>query len=82
MNLDIISAIPVDTGRKLSVHKMFARRLRRRLRRLMDVLWTFNLRPVSTIPCLRGCTDSIESSVCSKIVELQIVRFDIKMVNL
>ena len=78
MNLDIISAIPVDTGRKLSVHKMFARRLRR----LMDVLWTFNLRPVSTIPCLRGCTDSIESSVCSKIVELQIVRFDIKMVNL
>ena len=35
---------PVDTGRKLNVHKMF----RRRLERLLNVLCTFNLRPVST----------------------------------
>ena len=36
--------IPVDTGRKLNVHKTF----RRRLGRLLNVLCTFNLRPVST----------------------------------
>ena len=36
--------IAVDTGRKLNVHK----KLRRRPRSLLNVLWTFNLRPVST----------------------------------
>ena len=35
---------PVDTGRKLNVHKMF----RRRPGRLLNVLCTFSLRPVST----------------------------------
>ena len=35
---------PVDTGRKLNVHKTF----RRRRGRLLNVLCTFNLRPVST----------------------------------
>ena len=35
---------PVDTGRKLNVHKTF----RRRSGRLLNVLCTFNLRPVST----------------------------------
>ena len=35
---------PVDTGRKLNVHKTF----RRRLGRLLNVLCTFNLSPVST----------------------------------
>ena len=35
--------IPVDTGRKLNVHKTF----RRRPGRLVNVLCTFNLRPVS-----------------------------------
>ena len=35
---------PLDTGRKLNVHKM----LRRRPGRLLNVLCTFNLRPVST----------------------------------
>ena len=35
---------PVDTGRKLNVHKTF----RRRLGSLLNVLCTFNLRPVST----------------------------------
>ena len=34
---------PVDTGRKLNVHKTF----RKRPRRLLNVLCTFNLRPVS-----------------------------------
>ena len=34
---------PVDTGRKLNVHKTF----RRRPGYLMNVLCTFNLRPVS-----------------------------------
>ena len=37
------SAFPVDTGRTLSVHKTF----RRRPRRLLTDLYTFNLRPVS-----------------------------------
>ena len=35
---------PTDTGRILNVHKTF----RRRPRRLLNVLCTFNLRPVST----------------------------------
>ena len=35
---------PVDTGRKLNVHKKF----RRRPGRLLNVLCTFNLRPAST----------------------------------
>ena len=39
-----ISLLPVDTRRKLNVHKTF----RRRLERLLDVLCTFNVRPVST----------------------------------
>ena len=34
---------PVDTGRKLNVHKTF----RRHPGRLLNVLCTFNLRPVS-----------------------------------
>ena len=37
--------VPVDTGRKLNVHKTF----RRRPGRLLNVLCTFNLRPVSTV---------------------------------
>ena len=40
----IDSSHPVDTGRKLNVHKTF----RRRPGRLLNVLCTFNLRPVST----------------------------------
>ena len=35
---------PVDIGRKLNVHKTF----RRRPERVLNVLCTFNLRPVST----------------------------------
>ena len=39
-----LCANPVDTGQKLNVHKTF----RRRPGRLVNVLCTFNLRPVST----------------------------------
>ena len=39
-----IRSSPVDTGRKLNVHKTF----RRRPGRLLNVLCSFNLRPVST----------------------------------
>ena len=38
---------PVDTGRKLNVHKTF----RGRPGRLLNVICTFNLRPVSTWIC-------------------------------
>ena len=41
-NINLASSIiPVDTGRKLNVDKTFRRRL-------LNVLCTFNLRPVST----------------------------------
>ena len=40
----LITINPVDTGRKLNVHKT----LRRRPGHLLNVLFTFNLRPVST----------------------------------
>ena len=39
-----ITAFPVDTGRKLNAHKTFIRRPGR----LLNLLCTFNLRPVST----------------------------------
>ena len=39
-----MKTFPVDTGRKLNVHKTF----RRRPGLLLNVLCTFNLRPVST----------------------------------
>ena len=42
---------PVDTGRKLNVHKTF----RRRPGRLLNVLCTFNLRPVSTGCFCQNC---------------------------
>ena len=44
MSRKIISLCPVDTGRKSNVHKMF----RRRPGHLLNVLYTFDLRPVST----------------------------------
>ena len=40
----ILNRYPVDTGRKLNVHKTF----RRRPGHLLNVLCTCNLRPVST----------------------------------
>ena len=54
---------PVDTGRKLNIHKT----LRRRPRRLLNVLCMFNLRPVSTgynYSCLkfRGILESSKLS--------------------
>ena len=41
--ISLRNGFPVDTGRKLNVHKTF----RRRPGRLLDVLFTFNLGPVS-----------------------------------
>ena len=38
----LVICAPVDAGRKLNVHIMFRRR------RLLNVLYMFNLRPVST----------------------------------
>ena len=52
---------PVDTGRKLNVHKTF----RRRPGRLLNVLSTFNLRPVST--GMRVCISGLEMFVFRKI---------------
>ena len=43
-HLELKVHTPVDKGRKLNVHKTF----RRRPGRLMNLLCTFNLRPVST----------------------------------
>ena len=40
----VVRLNPIDTGRKLNVHKTF----RRRPGRLLNVLCTFSLRPVST----------------------------------
>ena len=42
-NVKIPTNTPVDTGRKLNAHKTF----RRRSGRLLNVLCTFSLRPVS-----------------------------------
>ena len=42
--LNSTTSVPVGTGRKLNAHKTF----RRRPGRLLNVLCTFNLRPVST----------------------------------
>ena len=42
--VECVSTSPVDTGRKLNVHKTF----KKRPGRLLSVLCTFNLRPVST----------------------------------
>ena len=44
MEIAKFTSNPVDTGRKLNVHKTF----RRRPGRLLNILCTFNLRPVST----------------------------------
>ena len=47
--LTSFDAVPVDTGCKLNVQKTF----RKRPGRLLNVLYTFNLRPVSTAVYLR-----------------------------
>ena len=55
MNTVWNAALPVDTARKLNVHKTF----RRNRGRLLNVLCTFNLRPVST-----GLLIKLESTFC------------------
>ena len=49
-----IRAMPLDTGRKLNVHKTFGRRPGR----LLNVLCTFNLRPVPRGILLQQSFDS------------------------
>ena len=46
--IQVWPGFPVDTGRKLNVHKTF----RGRPGRLLNVLCTFNLRPVSAGLCI------------------------------
>ena len=53
----VIRHKPVDTGHKLNVHKTF----RRCPGRLLKVLCTFNLRPVSTGKVYQGIRDGSES---------------------
>ena len=50
MTIHFYRVFPVDTGRKLNVHKMF----RRRPGRLLNVFCAFNLRPVFTGLVLQG----------------------------
>ena len=52
-SLTVTEGNPVDTGHKLNVHKTF----RRRPGRLLNVLCTLNLRPVSTGKKLRLVLD-------------------------
>ena len=52
---------PVDTGRKLNVHKTF----RRCPRRLLNVLCAFNLRPVSKDKELIFVTQELPGSLAS-----------------
>ena len=50
---------PVDTERKLNVHMTFRRRPGRRL----NVLCTFNLRPVSTGDVQKQSTPNLRSTI-------------------
>ena len=52
---------PVDTGRKLNVHKTF----RIRPGRLLNVLCTFNLRPVSAGYLVLGILENIKNEMHS-----------------
>ena len=63
-----IQYTPVDTGRKLNVHKTF----RSRPWRLLNVLCTFNLRPVSTGTIHWDKTQILKKFPSSKIVRKMI----------
>ena len=60
--VSILNSIPVDTVRKLNVHKTF----RRLSGRLLNVLCTFNLRPVST-----GMGGVLSSSIVSERLKMR-----------
>ena len=55
---DSLHKSPADAGRKLNVHKTF----RRRSGRLLNVLYTFNLRPVSAGSCVTFSQISLENT--------------------
>ena len=61
---------PVDTGRKLNVHKTF----RNRPGRLLNVLCTFNLRPVSTGFKIYDTTKRIYRQLLTKQILLSVSR--------
>ena len=58
---------PVDTRRKLNVHKTF----RRRPGRLLNVLCTFNVRPVSTGVLQYFSLYRLEASIFLRAIVLQ-----------
>ena len=72
---------PVDTGRKLNVHKTF----RRRPGYLLNALFTFNLRPVSTDEEERSYTilvsHSISSSMFSVVMIMTFLQASVKVIQ-
>ena len=80
INIRIHGRNPVDTGRKLNVHKTF----RRRPGRLLNVLCTFNLRPASTgkvsqkILFLTICRNSFRSRYSVSILSRKLVAKTLK----
>ena len=71
---------PVDTGHKLNVHRTF----RKRPGRLLNVLYTFNLRPLSMGCCVTGftyrvyCYTSLDSiQIKSSLNRLNMVNYKI-----
>ena len=71
----MLDAHPVDTGRKLNVHKTF----RRRPGRLLNVLCTFNLRPVSTGHIKKEQIEKIKLKI--KSVTLRTIETEIEFVK-
>ena len=68
--------VPVDTGRKWNVHQTF----RRRPGRLLNVLCTFSLRPVSTGLAVFLKYSQITEN-CETLSIFEILFFDISKIN-
>ena len=64
---ELLVSVPVDTGCKLNVHKTF----RRRPGRLLNVLCTFNVRPVSTGVLQYFSLYRLEASIFLRAIVLQ-----------
>ena len=67
---------PVDTRRKLNVHKTF----RRRAGRFLNVLCTFNLRPVSTGKYAFDLFDCFTMDLCNLILQASSLSFILKVI--
>ena len=70
-----LRSYPVDTGRKLNVHKTF----RRRPGRLLNVLCTFNLRPVSTGYKIRKIPSLVDFHILYQLLHSQVYRSGLKL---